>query len=403
MDFLPILSALRRHRTATIMIALEIALSCAILCNAIFMITSRLSWMQLPSGLAEDEIVSIQISGWAGDDNPDIAALAEAHLAALRAIRGVQSAAAINSLPFSNNNWTFGVTLKPDDEDALVVMSEYLGSSGAAQTLGLKLVEGHDFAPDEYDDVKAYLATSPSAIITTALAAKLWPGESGLGKVFYVGDRRYQVVGIAAHLARAQISDPLSADYTALFPAKTGGDLAGSYILRTAPGQRDRVLREAVEALQKLAPMAIVQEQKTFSDIRANYFQQDRVMARMLIGVCVLLLIVTALGIVGLASFWVQQRTRQIGIRRALGARRSDILRYFQVENFLIVSGGIVLGMAGAYGLNLGLMQWYELPRMPWLYLPAGALALWVIGQLAVLGPALRAAAVPPVVATRSV
>jgi putative ABC transport system permease protein len=99
----------------------------------------------------------------------------------------------------------------------------------------------------------------------------------------------------------------------------------------------------------------------------------------------------------------VQQRRRQIGIRRALGATRANILQYFQIENFLIVSGGIALGMAGAYGLNLGLMHWYELPRMPWLYLPVGAIALWLIGQIAVLGPALRAAAVPPVTATRSV
>lgn len=80
-------------------------------------------------------------------------------------------------------------------------------------------------------------------------------------------------------------------------------------------------------------------------------------------------------------------------------AHRGDILRYFQTENFLIVSGGIVL----AFGLNLTLMKYYELARLPLYYLPIGALVLWALGQLAVLGPALRAAAVPPVVATRSI
>jgi putative ABC transport system permease protein len=126
-------------------------------------------------------------------------------------------------------------------------------------------------------------------------------------------------------------------------------------------------------------------------------------MAGMLVGVIVALLGVTALGIVGLASFWVAQRRKQIGVRRALGATRGDILRYFQTENFLIVTFGIVLGMVLAFGLNLVLMQKYELPRLPLWYLPAGAVALWLLGQLAVLAPALRAAAVPPVVATRSV
>jgi putative ABC transport system permease protein len=114
------------------------------------------------------------------------------------------------------------------------------------------------------------------------------------------------------------------------------------------------------------------------------------------------MLLVTALGIAGLANFWVQQRRRSIGIRRAIGATRGDILRYFQTENFLIVGGGLVLGMALALVLNLALMQHYELPRLPLYYLPVGALVLWGLGQLAVLGPALRAAAVPPVVATRS-
>ena len=126
-------------------------------------------------------------------------------------------------------------------------------------------------------------------------------------------------------------------------------------------------------------------------------------MAGMLVGVIVALLTVTALGIVGLASFWVAQRRRMIGVRRALGATRRDILRYFQTENFLLATLGIALGMVLAYGINLFLMLHYELPRLPAVYFPVGAVALWLIGQVAVLGPALRAAAVPPVVATRSV
>jgi putative ABC transport system permease protein len=126
-------------------------------------------------------------------------------------------------------------------------------------------------------------------------------------------------------------------------------------------------------------------------------------MVWLLVAVCIGLLVVTALGIVGLASFWVQQRTKQIGVRRALGATRGQILRYFQTENFLLASVGIALGMAMAYGINLLLMQHYELARLPAIYLPIGAITLWVLGQIAVFGPARRAAAVPPAVATRSV
>ncbi len=126
-------------------------------------------------------------------------------------------------------------------------------------------------------------------------------------------------------------------------------------------------------------------------------------MAYLLAGVSVALLVITALGVVGLASFWVQQRTRQIGVRRALGATRGDILRYFQLENFILATAGIALGMALAYAINLWLMHSYQVARLPAGYLPVGAVLLWMLGQLAVLGPALRAAMIPPAIATRTV
>ena len=126
-------------------------------------------------------------------------------------------------------------------------------------------------------------------------------------------------------------------------------------------------------------------------------------MSWMLVIVSVLLLVVTALGIVGLASFWVQQRTKQIGVRRALGATRAQILRYFQTENFVLATLGIIIGMLLAYGLNQLMMDRAELQRLPAIYLPVGAVVLWLLSQLSVLGPARRAAAVPPAVATRSV
>lgn len=141
---------------------------------------------------------------------------------------------------------------------------------------------------------------------------------------------------------------------------------------------------------------------KTFAQIRQQAYRGDVGMALLMGMICVILLAVTGAGIVGLTSFWVGQRTRQIGIRRALGATRSQIQRFFQAENFLIASLGIAIGLLLAFALNQLLMSKYELPRLPLLYLPAGALSLWLLGQLAVLGPARRAASVPPAIATRS-
>jgi len=119
--------------------------------------------------------------------------------------------------------------------------------------------------------------------------------------------------------------------------------------------------------------------------------------------VITLLIGLTALVIVGLSSFHVTQRTKQIGTRRALGARKIDIIKQFMLENWLITSAGAILGI----GLTVLVAYWlevsFESPRLDWRYLPGGILTLWVLSSLAAMEPARRAASVPPAVATRSV
>jgi putative ABC transport system permease protein len=119
--------------------------------------------------------------------------------------------------------------------------------------------------------------------------------------------------------------------------------------------------------------------------------------------VLALIVAVTCLGIFALATFNVSTRTKQIGTRRAVGARRRDIVRYFLVENALITSTGVVVGCALALAAGYWLSLQYALPRLNLYFLVGGVLLLWAIGQLAAWQPARRAATVPPSVATRTV
>jgi putative ABC transport system permease protein len=399
MDILPILSSLRRHRLASALIVLEIAVACAILCNAVFVINQRLQRMQVVTGVAENELVWVQNDGIDGDD---ATALLTRNLAALRGLAGVKSAALVFPLPLAGTSMNFNPSMDADGSRRGPNIGMYVGTQGYLQTLGVKLVAGRDFNPDEFDDTDSWLPRSPVMIVTRSLAERLWPGQKAVGQTFWVGEKRYSVIGVVEHLARGDLRGTAS-EYAAMFAARPNRLFSGLYVLRVDPRARDRVVRDASALLLKLNPQMLITDKGTYPELRATYFRQDTAMAWLLGVVCVALLVITALGIVGLASFWVSQRRKQIGVRRALGATRRDILRYFQTENFLIVSGGIVLGMALAYGINVFLMQQYELPRLPFFYLPMGAVALWILGQLAVLAPALRAAAVPPVVATRSV
>ena len=126
-------------------------------------------------------------------------------------------------------------------------------------------------------------------------------------------------------------------------------------------------------------------------------------MVKMLTFIVTLLTIITGLGIVGLASFSVSRRTKQIGTRRALGATRGDILRYFMIENFVVSGIGIMFGAMLAIGMNIWMVNAFDLTRMAWYIVPVAMLTLWAVGQTAVAGPARKASFVSPAVATRAV
>ncbi|WP_349656060.1 FtsX-like permease family protein [Xanthomonas sp. 10-10] len=407
MDIRPIVSTLRRHKTAAALIVLEIALACAIICNSLFLIGNRVETLHRASGIAEQELLSIRLDGIGTQTNADVRT--QEDLAALRAVPGVRSAAITNQVPFVNYSSNTGLTLTAEQERPTLNAAQYLVSEGSLKTLGLQLTAGRDFTPEEYisqerADNDDNVRTKGAAIILTQAAAdKMFPDHSALGKTIYSGDVPLRVVGIVQTLARPNNVNGLDQkDYSMMLPIRPPYN-EGQYILRVSdPLRRQEVLQAAVAALMKLDNSRLVLKQQTYEEIRNEYFQNDRAMIWLLGAVCIALLIVTALGIVGLASFWVQQRTKQIGIRRALGATRGQILHYFQIENFLLASVGIVLGMLLAYSINIWLMARYELPRLPVIYLPIGALTLWVLGQIAVFWPARRAALVPPAVATRS-
>jgi putative ABC transport system permease protein len=410
MDIQPILATLRRHKVIVWLLMLEIALTCAIVCNGVFLIVQRLHHMDMPSGIAEHEVVQVMQAPILPP--PDRYARAQEDIAALRQVPGVQAVAITNQLPFGGSSSNANVMLTPTQPHRTLSAGTYF-SENLEQTVGLRLIAGRALQADDYVNVDVALrglAAGSDAgfpmptVISRAMAERLWPGQDPLGKLVYLTPKAsFRVVGIVQALARANAYRAEAAQFSMIIPVHMGADKDESYLLRTRPQDRQRVLAAAVAALKRIDPQRVIAEARSYDEVRSGFFRDDRAMAGMLVSVIVAVLLITGLGIVGLASFWVSQRRKQIGVRRALGATRGDILHYFQTENFLIVTFGIVVGMLLAYALNLWLMAHYELPRLPWSYLPIGALALWLIGQFAVLGPALRAAAVPPVVATRSV
>ncbi len=402
----PILSTLTRHKSAVFILMLEVALTCAILCNAINLVRLRVDAINSPLGIDESSLSLLQVSGIGNDANA--LALSRTDKEAIRAIPGVESVALINQTPLQNGSWNSSFAHTADGGSRGDNATLYMGDDDMLRTFGTHIIRGRNFNPEEYldiPDIAAQSSAMPRAlIITEAFAKRMFPDSDALGKSLYLDSTPIPIVGIVDRLQRPG-RDPSaeSAQYSALLPFRMPFTMV-SYIIRTKPGvNRGEVLKAAVAALQKNDAHRIIGDQKTFGELRDDYYAQQKAMIWLLSAVTLVLLMVTAFGIVGLASFWVQQRTKQIGVRRALGATKGDILRYFQTENFLIVTGGVILGMTLAFGINQLLMAQYELPRLPWPYLPIGAVVLWLLGQLAVLWPAMRAASIPPATATRSV
>jgi putative ABC transport system permease protein len=403
MDIAPILSTLRRHKIAASLIVLEIALTCAIVCNALFLIGHRIERMGADTGMAETELLHIRVSNTQRVENADALTLQD--LALLRGLPGVKGATVMNQMPFGNNSSDTSISLVPDQPTPTLSAAFYSVGEALVPTLGLRVVDGRDFLPEEFRPQSAVENDPnlrvPTVMLSRRTAERLFPGVPAVGKDIYIfGNTPSRVVGVLETLGSTHPGSDEGPEYAVMLPVRPAYN-QGSYMLRVDSAQRPQVLNAATEALAAMDSRRIISDKALFEDMRARYYQQDRWMAVLLAAMCVALLVVTAFGIVGLASFWVQQRTRMIGVRRALGATRGQILRYFQTENLLLTSIGIAIGMAGAYGMNHWLMLNYALPRLPGLYLPVGALALWLLGQLAVLGPARRAAALPPVVVMR--
>ncbi|MHC1479835.1 ABC transporter permease [Frateuria aurantia] len=406
MHFRHIFNTLLRHRMKAGLLVLEIAFSCAVVCNAIFLISTRLERMHRPTGMDEIHLIEVGVRSVVPGSPDALIAQTRTDINALQGIPGVVSVALLNQPVFGNEFSMSRVSLSDDSKAPSIPVSQYLGPSQLASTLGLKLAAGRWFNRDEMVSF-AQLQSGQSGvpvIISKALAQRLFPGGAAVGKTLYVfGEDR--VVGVAQRLVQPTDYGP-AAQYedAMLFPVELPYS-RGSYLIRVREAsQRQRVIQQALQTLKAAGPPRLISGKyaTTLEDARGRYYRDDRAMAWMLVAVCILLLAITAVGIVGLTSFWVAQRRRQIGIRRAIGATRSDILRYFQTENFLIASVGIGIGMGLTYGLNQLLMSYYEVGRLPGYYLPLGALALWSVAQLSVLGPAVRASWVSPIEATRS-
>jgi putative ABC transport system permease protein len=407
MELRPILSAMRRNKVGAILIGVQMAITLAILCNALFIIEQRVALSKRPTGLDEGNVFVIA-NQWVGNP-PDLRAKLQEDLAALRSMPGVVDAVESNSFPLHNGGSTDAIKRNPDQKAESALTAVYAADEHGLQAFGLKLIAGRNFNADEVLDMVGYTDLKPPSaiIITRALADKLFPGKSALGQSIYFEGRPQQVpiVGIVDRLqvpwTQAGGWGSKFNDNSTILPFRFIFNNT-YFIVRVQPGQLVAVMKAAEKKLIEVNRARVLEKTQTLAEARADAYKDDRGLVIILSVVCAALVAVTAFGIVGLTSYWVTQRRRQIGIRRALGATRKAIVRYFQTENFLIAAAGSTVGIGLAVSLNLWMVTTFEMERLHTSYAVVGAIAVLLLGQLAALWPALKAASIPPALATRA-
>ncbi len=403
MEIGPIWRAMMRNKTGAILIALQIAVTMAIMVNAISIIQERGRMMARPTGIDEQNIFAISSVGFAENFNERVTI--EEDLAVLRSMPGVVNAIQSNSVPLSGGGWNMGLQTEPGEGIDGPIVAVYMVDEHALDTLGLNLIAGENFSATDIGWRELSDTDWPDkAIITRATAEALFPDnpDSALGNTVYAGDDEpITITGIIEQM-QAPWNSWGGVERVMLVPSHT---LFKStyYIIRAEPGMRDSLMPQVEELLAERNKDRIVRSMRSMDEIREKSYRGDASMIKILTFTIILLIAVTSLGIVGLASFSVNRRTKQIGTRRALGASKLAILRYFMTENFIISLVGVLIGAALTIGLNIVMIETFSLTRIAWYLIPVAMLMLLIVGQAAVFGPAKRASSVPPAVATRTV
>ncbi|HEY2932270.1 MAG TPA: FtsX-like permease family protein [Acidobacteriota bacterium] len=400
MEFGPIFRTLTRNKTRFILISLEVALTLAIVVNCINITLHTLNQINRSTGLDEGGIIAITSMPFAADfkEKQYLDNARKADVEMMRSIPGVIAAESISAFPLSGSGSSSGY--KPLGDKKNTIGTGYFEAGiDILNALGVRLIQGRNFVDS---DITA--SRSKNVIITKAFADRLFPRGDALGKQLQSRTAEYPhtIVGITETMMGSWPTWR-NVTYVTFFPDKPGNFNWGlRYIVRASPSQVPALIPRLEKELLKLNNGRNV-ELKTLSEMKARTYEANRAVIKMLTAVIFLLVFVTALGIVGITSFSVTERTHHIGTRRALGARKLDIVRYFLLENWIITSLGVAAGVGFTYGLNYLLVTFVSGTKMDWRLVVGGVLLLWFTGLSSAFAPALRGARIKPALATRTV
>lgn len=398
LEIKPIFHALWRSKVGALLLLIQIVITTAIVSNAAFIIQDKITYLNQATGYPEQDIFSFEVMAFDNNINQQF----ELDEAMLRKIPGVIDAAMTSSVPLSGGGSASSFRLLPPTEKGLSVRTAYFYvDEHGLNTYGVKLIAGRNFREDEVIVTDNNNTFAKVTIVTKALLNELFPKGDGLGKTIYFGDIQLTIIGVVEKMKSPWLKDS-KPDNVALIPFINANSFV-QFMVHTEPNQRNSVMKQIEDLMLKANNKRVILEIIGLDKKKSDYVAQDRLMMRMLMVLITILVLVTALGIFGLTLFNISKRTKQIGTRRALGARKSAIINYFLVENAMISSLGLLIGIIAAILLGQLLMEYFSIAELELSYVIVTAIGIFIMSLLAVLIPARRAANISPSIATRTI
>lgn len=394
----PILRAIGQRKVPFMLLSMEVAAGLLV----VAFLLQLGEWARRRDTFAEgmdDRVLAIsseRLFTHADTSASDDAAQGQEGLEELQVVKtspAMLSAAAIERIPVRQLEYPSQVALSDHPQQALAAWVVE-ADPALVEVLGLELVAGRlPVPPARADD-------PVEVLVSQSLAQTLFPGGAVLGMSLKSSTQAGvgKIVGILKSLPVVGLA--VMSDSSALFPMPVPDVDHRYYLARTSPGRAAELAPALEQALRHHAPQRAYRVQ-TFGEVRGDYLRFVGTLNLLYFGFIVNVLAIVALGAFAMGTFLVSERFREVGIRRALGARRVDILRYFLLENWLVTSFGLGVGLGLSVGLNLLLQHLIHMPPLAGRHVMPGMLLFWLTGLLATLPPAMKASRIAPVSATR--
>jgi putative ABC transport system permease protein len=392
------------NRVRSMLVVAEVAVSLVLLVGAGLLINSFLRLRNLDPGFRADHLLtmSVVLPPQKYPDQARRSAFYSELTSRVEALPGVRSAAVTDWLPLTMTGGSFGVSVEgradPGTDKRPDVVTRVV-SAGYFETMGIKLLRGRQF--DERQD----RAGSPQVVVVSETTARrLWPGEEPLGKRLQPGDPDpsgwMEVVGVVNDVRQFDLTaEPRLQMY--LPHVQFEWFVPRQLVVKTdvEPSSLAAAVRKTVWELDKDQPVSDV---RTMEEVLSESIARQRFSTLLLAIFAGLALALAAVGIYGVMSYAVAQRTREIGIRMALGAQAGVVLRLMMRQGLKLASAGVVLGLAGALLLTrLMSSLLFGVSATDPLTLATISLMLVGVALLASYIPARRAAKVDPLIALR--